>query len=223
MLKFSNLHLHMVLVVAIICVVAYVFYISKDIVAIDREIKMLHGKVEQLANALSQGPRPVGNVVQQQQAMPVRPPAAAPAQTRPVVPAAKPVAPAAAQAAAPTLMKKPTAPATTQKAIIIEEDSEDETETATEDETETGTESSDSDTTERIKEILSNVEQQQQATTTPEPVVEAIVQDSQTSNAETLQKLTWNEIKDRCRELGIPIKGSNKDQLLAKLVEHRST
>ncbi len=242
MIKFSGLHLHMVLVLAVICVVAYVFYISKDIVALDREIKMLHGKVEQLASRLQSAPQqqprpqqgaaaqaPPGALQQQQAKMMAQARAAGlPAKTGVATPAPA-VYPAKTQMAArhPSAAQHQHA-APLPKVFQIDDDTEDETEDETEEETEQTEQSEEeltetgSDTAERVKEILSNVEASAEAEVDAapvkikEPTVE--VEDSAPA-ADAIQKLSWNEIKDKCRELGIPIKGSNKEQLLAKLVE----
>jgi uncharacterized membrane protein len=53
-MKFSGLHLHMALVVALICVIVYVFYISKDILTIDTEVRNLKKQVEAVQRAIQQ-------------------------------------------------------------------------------------------------------------------------------------------------------------------------
>jgi hypothetical protein len=47
-MKFSGFHLHMVLVVGLICVIVYAFYISKDIVTLDKEVRSLKGKLDSI-------------------------------------------------------------------------------------------------------------------------------------------------------------------------------
>jgi hypothetical protein len=244
MIKFSGLHLHMVLVLAVICVVAYVFYISKDIVALDREIKMLHGKVEQLASRMQspsqQPPRPSGAApgggsaaLQQQQAklMAQARGTAVPqgvAKTAAVTPAPAVFPPAKAAGAAP-VPPRPQAPqqvpqqqATPRPKVFEIEDSEEEedtTEEETTEETEDEIPETGSDTAERVKELLSNVEAGGSGASGVEVKVEEPVVEVKESPPDSLQKLSWTEIKDKCREMGIPIKGSNKEQLLGKLVE----
>ena len=51
-MKFSGLHFHMVLVIALICVIVYVFYISKDILTIDNEIRTIKGQIDIIARHL---------------------------------------------------------------------------------------------------------------------------------------------------------------------------
>ena len=51
-MQFSGLHFHMVLVVALICVIVYVFYISKDILTLDSEVRSVKGQVEFLQQQL---------------------------------------------------------------------------------------------------------------------------------------------------------------------------
>jgi hypothetical protein len=232
MIKFSGLHLHMVLVLAVICVVAYVFYISKDIVALDREIKMLHGKVEQLAGRLQspsqQPPRPqqgAAPAAAQQQAklMAQARAATAPQGVTKTSSPAPAVFPAKAAAPVPARPQAQPAVVPTPRPKVFEiadetEDTEGSEDTEeTEDEL-TETSSADSDTAERVKEILSNVEAGAEAQVEKVEVEEPVIE-VQASPAESLQKLSWTEIKDKCREMGIPIKGSNKEQLLGKLVE----
>ena len=52
-MKFSGLHFHMILLVAIICVVIYVFYVSKDILTLDNEVRNLKTKIELLQKQLT--------------------------------------------------------------------------------------------------------------------------------------------------------------------------
>ena len=51
-MKFSGLHFHMVLVIALICVIVYIFYVSKDIVTIDNEVRNLKIKVDNMQRQL---------------------------------------------------------------------------------------------------------------------------------------------------------------------------
>jgi hypothetical protein len=45
-MKFSGFHLHMALLVVVICLVLYIFYVSKDIVSLDKEVRVLKQKVD---------------------------------------------------------------------------------------------------------------------------------------------------------------------------------
>jgi SAP domain len=45
-MKFSGIHIHMALVVGLICVIVYLFYISKDILALDEEVMKLKKQVQ---------------------------------------------------------------------------------------------------------------------------------------------------------------------------------
>lgn len=195
MMKFSGLHLHMVLVLAVICVVVYVFYVSRDIVTLDKEVKMLHSKVEQLAaRAMQQRPLPPPqqHAAMQPpiQAKPMPRPAASPSMAPPVVPASQGVPPSA--------MPSPPLAAVAEEDDISESGSYTETETS-------------SETTEKIKEILNEVDS---ASSTKDIEVLSTTEAVVTPD---YSKLSWNEIKEKCRERGIPIKGFNKEQLLAKL------
>lgn len=68
-MNFSGFHLHMALVIGLICIVIYVFYVSKDIVTIDREVRSLRARIETLQkqtanmalNQVSPSPVPVVN------------------------------------------------------------------------------------------------------------------------------------------------------------------
>jgi hypothetical protein len=51
-MKFSGLHFHMVLVIGLICVILYVFYISKDILTIDNELKNIKRQMETMQRML---------------------------------------------------------------------------------------------------------------------------------------------------------------------------
>jgi hypothetical protein len=51
-MKFTGLHFHMVLVIGLICVILYVFYISKDILTIDNELKNIKKQMEIIQRVL---------------------------------------------------------------------------------------------------------------------------------------------------------------------------
>jgi hypothetical protein len=53
MMKFNGLHLHMILVVVMICIVVYVYYVSKDIITIDREMKNVKAQVNTIQQYLT--------------------------------------------------------------------------------------------------------------------------------------------------------------------------
>lgn len=67
-MKFSGLHFHMVLVVALLCVIVYVFYISKDIITIDNELRSIKGQMDVIHRHLQQ---PIPNVDPIQDALPL--------------------------------------------------------------------------------------------------------------------------------------------------------
>jgi hypothetical protein len=52
-MKFNGLHLHMILVVVMICIVVYVYYVSKDIITIDREMKNVKAQVNTIQQYLT--------------------------------------------------------------------------------------------------------------------------------------------------------------------------
>lgn len=45
-MKFSGLHFHMVLVIGLICIIVYIFYMSKDILSLDNEVMQLKQQIE---------------------------------------------------------------------------------------------------------------------------------------------------------------------------------
>ena len=232
-MQLNGFHLHIILVVAMICIVVYVFYIARDIIAIDREVKTLCARVEHLAT-VKQGPPqqvpgthnlPNGQVLQgaRQQQMPamLKPTFAMQA-------GAPPAAQPRAQPIANTNHVK-VAPIAQSKLSTVAED--------TDTDTDTDATSDSSDETESIEDITVN-----KGTTEAKPLVKievgdkAVVEEEvdaeieeikqmleptseSTNDKDTYSNLSWNEIKDLCRKRGIAIKGFNKEQLLAKLKE----
>ena len=67
-MKFSGLHFQMVLVIALICVIVYVFYISKDILIIDNELRSVKDQLQSMQKQMTRPhPVPVKSVAQQKE------------------------------------------------------------------------------------------------------------------------------------------------------------
>lgn len=213
-MKFGGMHLHMILVIAVICVVIYVFYVSKDIVSIDKEVKTLQAKVDAMANRMQMTPPP------QQMAGGLKTPIGglqhAQLQSHPPQQQHRPLATMSPQAQAATPSPTPrasfqsmVAPVKAAPVVIeeIDDDTTDEESTVTTDD-----DDSDGDSDNERLRVLNLID----SLNDTEAAAEAVVA-IKTEPVEDLSKLTWNEIKERCRSLNIPIKGSNKEQLLLKL------
>jgi hypothetical protein len=256
-MKFTGMHLHLILVAAVICVVLYVFYISRDIVLIDKEVKALHAKLDMIVKSGNVRPNNAAGIAPapaqpsqastpyptSQQPSSSRPPAAPPSTTqqqqqqqqRSMAPVASPavVASPAPQRVATSFAPAPQTakPSVTKYVDDIEDDldvtDDDDDDVASSidiqaqvsklssinDDDGDDASSSSSDTTEKLKELLDAVAEEEEehdeapAAATPE---------------DGFDKLSWNEIKERCKKLNIPIRGSTKDQLIQKLKQSSS-
>ena len=219
-MKFTGMHLHLILVAAVICVVLYVFYISRDIVLIDKEVKALHDRLDIMMKASPPGATPRPNA----KPMPTTSPMVGGAPYPRPTPAPVPTAPVAQVAkAAPVAPRQP--PAVLQQSrvtFISDDDDDDETEDMVSDDMsssvdiqadvvkmEADDDDSQSDTTDKLKQML-DAEDTPHVTPQPVPAVPSF------------ESLSWAEIKDRCKKLNITIRGSTKDQLIHKLKEASS-
>jgi hypothetical protein len=260
-MKFTGMHLHLILVAAVICVVLYVFYISRDIVQIDKEVKALHAKIDQIAKVgISRGFTPaVPTSMPPSQSStpypPSQPPIAlsSPAAAQPLATTPVPATSGGSQlqlqqrsrVATSSDARNPTPmPATRLNApksnppqrpdVQYSDDDEDDDDVedlvsdADDDDAPssidvqaqvsklssiTEDESSDSDDTdEKLQELLDAVNADVERSETPSNQQE-----------DGFDKLSWNEIKERCKKLNIPIRGSTKDQLIQKLKQASSS
>ncbi len=156
-MKLGGLHMHMVLVIAMICVIIYVFYISKDIMTLDKEVRVLKVKLQTMEQ------------MQQQQTL---------SQLKSV--------------SIPQQQQQP-------KAEVI-------------DITEEDLESVDS---EKIKSMLNNESEIDELEKANETAMNenVVVQDESVD----YHNLSWNELKQVCKDKGLTIKGFSKEQLIEKL------
>jgi hypothetical protein len=235
-MKFTGMHLHLILVAAVICVVLYVFYISRDIVLIDKEVKALHDRLDILMKASPPSAtsrpmnvvnaKPMPNSTPMVGGAPYPRPTPAPVTAAPVSSTAQaaPEAPRQPPASSP-----PVAPKHTQRVTFVsddDDDTEDETEDMVSDDMsssidiqahvvkmEADDDDSQSDTTDKLKQMLDAVDTPVVPPPSPAPAPASV------PAVPGFESLSWAEIKDRCKKLNISIRGSTKDQLIHKLKE----
>ena len=160
-MKFCGLQLHMVLVLAVICIIMYVFYISKDISHLEKELRILRHDVDTQTMKMKQMVR----------------------QSKPSFVTAQVVVPPAA---------------------------------FMDDEVSIGS---------KVLPIDVDIIAPQQPPSgqgseeEEDVVVAAEVEIEEIEEKEDIKSLSWSELKERCKQRNIPIKGCTKEQLIAKLAE----
>jgi hypothetical protein len=217
-MKFSGLHFHMVLVVGLICVIVYVFYISKDILTLDTEVRQLKQHVDVLNRRVGsggQGQMPIGAIGASRQMPPVVAPSAG------VVPEVAHVA-----------TQRETFQVPTQQHVVREVVAD--VVTASESDDEDDDNDSDIDN-ERIRRILNSMQEDAEedeeevpvshvsegqvpvvSDSDAEQVATATVETSQPVNEEAPKTYSVIELRAMCKERGVSQKGT-KDQLRERL------
>ena len=227
MMKFSSLHFHMVLVVALICVVVYVFYISKDILTLDTELRCVKNELDGVKRQLQTLPPPGSSSdANNQCVLPTRPQTPTNAPNAPVVAPITPVAPVGP----PTAPDAPSAPVKAKKVaaktvVIVEEHADDD--------------DAESVDTQQVREMVNNMQhgddddimataddegiQGIQGIREPSGAAPAPVSShNETTIFADLASHSLVELKAMCRELDLPYKGS-KAELVARLSNYQSS
>jgi SAP domain len=213
-MKFSGIHFHMVLVVGLICVIIYVFYISKDILTIDSELKNMRIQMETLKKVVTSGHHLHSHHTHKD------------ASSVSYLPSSS------------TIVEQPKATQDTNREIIftVQEEEDELLEEVNEEANQDETDNSDNNSvnSEKIKTMLSNMrndeEENQEILETVEDVedVEDVLletQESENSKEEanvigqltpSMKELPIAELRRLCKEKGVSAKGS-KEQLVQRL------
>ena len=171
-MKFCGLQLHMVLVLAVICIILYVFYISKDIVHVEKEMRILRHDLDALNMKLKQVARH---------------------QTKPTFMTAQVVVPPLAfdgDDAADEVSIGSKIPIDVVNTMDVDDGM------AIEDE---------------VVSLASEVVEENKSSPSPPPKDDL--------DLDAIKSLSWAELKERCKQRNIPIKGCTKEQLIGKLAE----
>lgn len=238
-MKFTGMHLHLILVAAVICVVLYVFYISRDIVLIDKEVKALHDRLDMLmktpprpVQAASAGPanlKPTPTTSSMAGAPYPRPQPPAVAPLAKLAPSPLSTAPPSKQAPPVARMTPSPVPQQARVSFISDDDDDDDDE-----ETEDIVSEESDDIQAHVVKLEVDDDEDEDDESKLKKMLDAVVNDTQNPPAPpaspaspaspappapttSFDNLSWSDIKDRCKKLNIAIRGSTKDQLLAKL------